>query len=433
MLSSKSFFVAHRGSGDNWPEHTLTAYQSALEAGADAVEVSVCATSDGVLVCHHDLSASRTLGVQRNIGEMTWNEISQLHVDARTWLGPDTPLEPVSRLEDVFAVLRKDVLIFIEDKQGSNTRALLDMMDAQPRSTERFVWKQWAPAKQIAMVKERGYAAWGYFDSEQMGRLDEFAARFDALGVPTQISDDELTRVVATGTPVICWEVHFNSEVARLNRMGVAGKMCSNIPYLTGDKRSSSDDFRSGRRAAGDLPSGFQRLGWHAQPAIIPERGAVRVQSGGQRSYLMGSLARPGLTLASMELTMRWPDKAPDAGTAGVVFGLTADAPGGESERGDSSGYEVHLGADGTLRVLERDAGRVGTVLGEQLGAAPRAGEKVVLRIDAEGARIRIRRLGSPASIDVTDARWRGPWIRLFKDYESSLAVEFSDITFKAA
>ncbi|WP_336645740.1 glycerophosphodiester phosphodiesterase [Microbacterium sp. USHLN186] len=431
LLGSESFFVAHRGSGDNWPEHTLTAYRSALKAGADAVEVSVCATADGVLVCHHDLSASRTLGVQRNISEMTWNEINQLRVDARAWLGPEAPLEPVSRLEDVFAALGDEVLMFIEDKQGSNTRAILDLMDAQPRSTERLVWKQWAPAKQVNMVKDRGYAAWGYFDSDQMGRLDEFAARFDAIGVPTRISDDELSRAVATGTPVICWEVHFNAEVDRLNRMGVAGKMCSNIPYLTGGKRRSSDDFQSGRRAAGDLPSGFEQLGWYAQPALVSDRGALRVQRAGRCSYLMGSLARPDLSLVSLEVTLTWPDKAPDVGAAGVVFGLLADGPGGEAERGNSDGYELHLTADGALRLIARESGQVGQVLAEQGGAAPRAGEQIRVRIDADASQVRIHRAGALTSMDVNDGRWRGPWVRLFKDYESPLAVEFSDITVK--
>lgn len=41
LLSRPRFVVAHRGSGDNWPEHTLTAYANALAAGADAVEISL--------------------------------------------------------------------------------------------------------------------------------------------------------------------------------------------------------------------------------------------------------------------------------------------------------------------------------------------------------------------------------------------------------
>jgi glycerophosphoryl diester phosphodiesterase len=427
LLSSESFYIAHRGSGDNWPEHTLTAYRSALAAGADAVEVSVCATADGVLVCHHDTSAARTLGVDRDIADMTWAELREMRVDARSWLGADTPLEPVSRVDEVLETLGDDVLVFIEDKQGTNTRALLDLMDAQPRSKSRFVWKQWAPAKQVALVKEHGYHTWGYFFAEQMERLDEFAGTFDALGVPTQLGDDDLSRVVATGKPVICWEVHFHSEVVRLERSGVAGKMCSNIPYLRDARTSGADDFASGRRAAGDLPSGFDRLGWAAQPALIPGRDALRMQSGGPHSYLMGSLAKPGRSLVDAGVSISWPDTVPPAGTVGVVLALTSDEPGGQGERGQASGYELHIASDGRLQLRERIEGRGGRVLAEAPSNAPRAGEVIEVAVAMDPQRIQVQ--CGRANLEVIDERWRGPWIRLFKDYDSSLPVDFSGVS----
>ncbi len=121
LIGRPRFYVGHRGSGDNWPEHTLAAYRNSLQAGAEAVEISVCSTSDGVLICHHDLSGARVLGVDRKIADMTWSEVSARSVDARSWLGVNTPLEPVSRLEDVLRELDPNTLVFIEDKQGTNT------------------------------------------------------------------------------------------------------------------------------------------------------------------------------------------------------------------------------------------------------------------------------------------------------------------------
>ena len=428
LIASKSFFVAHRGSGDNWPEHSLTAYRSALKAGADAIEISVCATADGVLICHHDLSGARTLGVDRKISDLTWSELKELRIDARTWLGPQTPLEPVSRLEDVLQAVGDDALIFIEDKQGTNTRALLDLLDDQPRSRERFVWKQWAPASQVAMAKERGYLAWGYFDTEQFGQLTDFAENFDILGVPTQIDDDSLALVIASGLPVMCWEVHFHAERERLDRLGVAGKMCSNVPYLVGGVVGDSDDFRSGQRAAGDLPSGFESAGWHAQPGIDAEHAVLRVQSDGSRSYLMGSMGAPRRKSKAFDVSVRWPDKVPESGGVGVVFAAVSDAPGGDGNRGTTDGYELVLSGDGMLRIMERVVGRTGAVLVEQQGTPPQAGAVVSLHVDLDSTRIRAERADDATVLDLDDSRWRGPWMRLFKDYESSIAVEFSQV-----
>ncbi len=46
--------IAHRGNTKNHPENTLSAFQAALESGADAIELDIHMTSDGELIVHHD-------------------------------------------------------------------------------------------------------------------------------------------------------------------------------------------------------------------------------------------------------------------------------------------------------------------------------------------------------------------------------------------
>jgi glycerophosphoryl diester phosphodiesterase len=429
LVSRSRFFVAHRGSGDNWPEHTLTAYRNAILAGADAIEVSVCATSDGVLICHHDLSGTRVLGVDKKIADMTWAEVSGLQVDARSWLGPDTPLVPVTRLEDALREIGEDVLVFIEDKQGTNTRALLDMLDAQTRSTERFVWKQWAPAKQVGAAKERGYAAWGYFDEEQIDRLAEFAATFDILGVPTSTPDATISKVVAAGRPLMCWEVRFHDQVERLAGLGVTGLMCSNVGYLVNAQPAERDHFATGRRAPGDLPAEIDTLGWSSQPAIVPSRQSLRIERADATSYLMGSLAAPGKRLSRLDVTIVWPDAVPPTGAVGVLFGLTGDAPGGAGQRGTADGYQLSMHADGALSLARAAQGVTGSALASTRGETPTAGVPVRLQIDVDEGGVRVASdSGRELAAEFDDPAELGPWIRLFKDYPTNQAVEFSDV-----
>lgn len=52
--------VAHRGASEEVPEHTLAAYERAIEEGADALECDVRLTADGHLVCVHDRRINRT-------------------------------------------------------------------------------------------------------------------------------------------------------------------------------------------------------------------------------------------------------------------------------------------------------------------------------------------------------------------------------------
>lgn len=55
--------VAHRGSSGSRPEHTLGAYRAAIRAGADAIELDLVITADGVLVARHENELSRTTDV----------------------------------------------------------------------------------------------------------------------------------------------------------------------------------------------------------------------------------------------------------------------------------------------------------------------------------------------------------------------------------
>ena len=42
--------MAHRGYSGRYPENTMLAFQKAVEAGADGIELDVHKTADGVLV-----------------------------------------------------------------------------------------------------------------------------------------------------------------------------------------------------------------------------------------------------------------------------------------------------------------------------------------------------------------------------------------------
>ena len=46
--------ISHRGAHQTLPENSIPAFLRAIELGADAVELDVHATSDGVVIVHHD-------------------------------------------------------------------------------------------------------------------------------------------------------------------------------------------------------------------------------------------------------------------------------------------------------------------------------------------------------------------------------------------
>ncbi|MEU6160801.1 glycerophosphodiester phosphodiesterase [Streptomyces sp. NPDC047130] len=70
--------VAHRGDPYRHRENTVPSLRSALERGADAVEVDVRLTRDGVPVLLHDRTLERLWGLDRPVASLTAAELRDL-------------------------------------------------------------------------------------------------------------------------------------------------------------------------------------------------------------------------------------------------------------------------------------------------------------------------------------------------------------------
>jgi glycerophosphoryl diester phosphodiesterase len=90
-MSHVTLVVAHRGSSGAHPEHTLTAYEKAVEEGVDALECDVRLTRDGVLVCVHDRRVDRTSDGRGPVSTLELADLAEL--DFASWkAGQGDPL-----------------------------------------------------------------------------------------------------------------------------------------------------------------------------------------------------------------------------------------------------------------------------------------------------------------------------------------------------
>lgn len=74
--------AAHRGVKDHAIENTVESLKAAKEAGADYVELDVQELADGTLIVMHDPSFSRLSGVNKKVGEVTWDEVEDYTLEA---------------------------------------------------------------------------------------------------------------------------------------------------------------------------------------------------------------------------------------------------------------------------------------------------------------------------------------------------------------
>lgn len=107
---ARPLVLAHRGVAVSHPENTMKAFQAALEVGADGIEFDVFQIADGTVVVFHDENTQRLTGENRNIVEMTWDEVSKLRVNGT---------ERIPLLEEVLAEYSGKLLLNIELKAYS--------------------------------------------------------------------------------------------------------------------------------------------------------------------------------------------------------------------------------------------------------------------------------------------------------------------------
>ena len=77
-LNANAQITAHRGGALRAPENTLSALSYTWECGADFAEIDVQETKDGQLILLHDESLKRITGLDKNVWEMTYEEIEDL-------------------------------------------------------------------------------------------------------------------------------------------------------------------------------------------------------------------------------------------------------------------------------------------------------------------------------------------------------------------
>jgi len=232
MLASPVFRIAHRGGSADWPEMTAHAYTQAVWWGAGALEISVGITSDGVLFGLHDETLDRTSGTTGwDPRTHTWAE-----VQAFTVAPPDGSStvagKPYARLTDLLD-LYTDRVVFVDPKylNLSQRAALLQVMASKPNAVDRFVWKYFGTAENIAAQgKSAGFTTWGYFYE-----ADDYvasAASWDILGMDYSASAGTWTAITALGKPVIGHVVTTANQANQAVARGAVGLMCAGVKAI---------------------------------------------------------------------------------------------------------------------------------------------------------------------------------------------------------
>jgi glycerophosphoryl diester phosphodiesterase len=117
--------IAHRGDELRYPENTLAAFRSAVDLGADFLEVDMRLTADNVWVVLHDGGVGRTTDGKGPIHQLTFAEARAL--DAGSWFAPEFSGERIPTVAEVLEVAQGKACLMADIKEVPN-RELIDML-----------------------------------------------------------------------------------------------------------------------------------------------------------------------------------------------------------------------------------------------------------------------------------------------------------------
>ena len=226
--------ISHRTNMGTVPENTLAGIDAAIAAGADAVEIDVQATTDGVPVLLHDPSLERTTGDPREVQEISSAELAALRVlDPFDVVGPQS----VPTLAEVLALINGRCTLAIEVKQTRIEQLLKAVVRDAGASRWCWTWAfdPWvASACAEALPEVPASLLVSQRSAERFGLADPVALAHDAglAGVSLEqslVTSEAVRNAHSHGLAVYTWTVNERIDIGRVLEAGVDG-VCGNYP-----------------------------------------------------------------------------------------------------------------------------------------------------------------------------------------------------------
>jgi len=221
--------IAHRGASGQYPENTLLAFAKAREQGADALELDVRVTADGVPIVLHDPTLERTTNGVGMAARLSWTEVRR--VDAGRG-------ERIPTLAEVLAGFPTTPLL-VEIKEPEAGPAALDVL-RRHRAADRVLLGAFQRAAltpfrgtEFARSPVRPEVALFWAGSRLGWRVGIGSCR--AFSVPEysgrlRVVDPRfLGAARRAGLPVHVWTVDDPATAGRLRALGVCG-IITNYP-----------------------------------------------------------------------------------------------------------------------------------------------------------------------------------------------------------
>jgi len=214
--------TAHRGYSAVYPENTIPAFKGAIQVGADWAELDVQQTADGEVIVMHDSNLKRTTGLDKEVWQVTWDEIKDL--DNGSWFDKKYQTVRIPTLEEVLKVCRGKIHLNIEIKPSGHDKDLEEQVAKllkkyHMRDTCVVSSLKYDSLRKIKQADDSIETA--YITSVSYGNFTDLEYADGYSVESTLLSKSFVNKAQKTGKQIYVWTVNSEERLEKVVGMGI--------------------------------------------------------------------------------------------------------------------------------------------------------------------------------------------------------------------
>lgn len=231
LVQSKAVLViAHRGASGHAPENTIPAFELAIKAKADLIELDYYHAADKTPIVIHDKDLDRTTNAAQKIGrskipvgELTSSQLRQL--DAGSWFNSKFSSAYVPTLDESLDAIQSGSTTLVERK-GGDARTCVELLQRKNLIdkvvVQAFDWEYVKDCHRLAPS-----LVLGALGSKSLNRkkLDEIEATGASIVVwkSEDLDKTAIDAIHRRGFKAWCYTVNDPGELQRVVKAGIDG------------------------------------------------------------------------------------------------------------------------------------------------------------------------------------------------------------------
>lgn len=213
--------ISHRGANDRQPEHSISAYQQAIQDQADYIEIDLRMTKDRQLVALHDETVNRTTNGTGKVENFTLAELEKL-----TLVSTQKEQEKIPTLVEILEKFGKSTRYYIELRESTKgldmVEPLIQLLEKNDLDDENFVLLQSFSSESLIRARQLApnlSLTWlmkaGDFDLNSAVKSD-----FATIGIESrEVTDNIVRQIHQAGKQVHVYFINKKSEKAEQKRL----------------------------------------------------------------------------------------------------------------------------------------------------------------------------------------------------------------------